>query len=196
MKKPAVFLDRDGVINEIIYNDDTEQMDSPFKREDFFLIDGVKEAIELFKKKGYYVFVVTNQPAAAKGKTTVEAIRDVNQYMEEIIGRQYIDKVYTCFHYPRMTKWTKRRELIVECQCRKPKPGMLLQAEREFGVDLEKSYMIGDAYTDIIAGKRAGTRTVFVGELKCDVCSRLEGNKPDYVVKDLREFCRIAREKL
>ncbi len=195
-KKPAIFLDRDGVINEIIYNEETEQLDSPFRSEDFFLIDGAKEAIKQFKKKGYYVFVVTNQPAAAKGKTTVEAIQRVNHFMVEIIGEQYIDNVYTCFHHPKMSKWTKQKDLIVDCQCRKPKPGLLLQAAQEFGVDLKKSFMVGDSYTDVLAGKRAGVRTVFIGELKCDICNRLKDDKPDYIVRDLREFGEYVKEKL
>lgn len=191
--KPAVFLDRDGVINEIIYNEDTEQMDSPFTRESFRLIPEADMAIRRLKEAGYYIFVVTNQPAAAKGKTTVENIASVNKYMCELIGEKYIDEVYTCYHFPKRTALTKEDALICDCDCRKPKPGLLLRAREKYAIDWQNSYMVGDSYTDILAGRKAGVRTVFVGNFKCDVCRMLENVKPDILVGDLYGFSEIIR---
>lgn len=192
IRRPAVFLDRDGVINEIIYNEDTEQMDSPFCTEQFDLIAGVKEAVNNLKGLGFYIFVVTNQPAAAKGKTTVRKIEEVNNYMCQLLDNM-IDKVYTCYHFPKSTKYTKKKDLIQECNCRKPAPGLLLQAMKDYDVDREKSYMVGDSWTDVVAGFAAGVRTAFVGSYKCDVCKRLE-RKPDIIVPDLLSFSIRLRE--
>lgn len=193
-RRPAVFLDRDGVINEIIYNEDTEQMDSPFRAEDFRLIPGAKEAIWELKERGYYIFVATNQPAAAKGKTTVERIEEVHRFMLRQLGSGCVDKVYTCFHFPRRTALTKDESLICQCGCRKPKPGLLLQARSEYPIDWDRSYMVGDSYTDVLAGASAGVKTVFIGNYKCDMCRMLGEVRPDLIVKDLMEFNNWLKE--
>ncbi len=186
---PAVFLDRDGVLNEIVYNEDAEQMDSPMNVTQFHLLDNVAEAIRQFHDKGYYVFVVTNQPAAAKGKTTLEKLYDINTYFADLMKKEgaEIDDIYMCSHYTKQQPMTKEVFLIQNCNCRKPKPGQLLKAKEKYCIDWEHSYMIGDSYTDIEAGRAAGVKTVFIGDMKCDVCKRLCGNKPDYIVQDIYE---------
>lgn len=184
---PAVFLDRDGVLNEIVFNEETEQLDSPMNVGQFQLLPKVAEALRIFKEKGYYVFVVTNQPAAAKGKTLLANLYDINNYfsqqMKEVGAEP--DDIFMCPHYARMLPMTKEDFLIQSCSCRKPKPGLLLKAKERYYVDWERSYMIGDSYTDIEAGKKAGVKTIFLGDLKCDVCKRLRGNLPDYIVPDV-----------
>lgn len=190
---PAVFLDRDGVINEIVYNEDTELLDSAMNVSEFKLFDGVLEAIKKIKEKGYYVFVVTNQPAAAKGKTSLINLYDINTHFIELaqeIGCE-IDDVFMCHHYPKKQPLTKDEYLIKECDCRKPKPGLLNKAFEKYNIDKEKSIMVGDSYTDVVAGRAAGVKTVFIGDLKCDVCARLEYNKPDMIVKNLKELSEI-----
>lgn len=184
---PAVFLDRDGVLNEIVFNEDTEQLDSPMDIGQFKLLPGVPEALRLFKEKGYYLFIVTNQPAAAKGKTSLAKLYDINthfaQQMKEA-GTE-LDDIFMCPHYTKELPMTKEAFLVQSCNCRKPKPGLLLKAKESYYIDWEHSYMIGDSYTDVEAGKKAGVKTIFLGDLKCDVCKRLRGNLPDYIVPDI-----------
>lgn len=187
---PAVFLDRDGVINEIVWNDDIEQLDSPLKPEQFVLLEGVSQAIKLIKEKGYYVFVVTNQPAAAKGKTTLSSLYDINTHMIEILRDEgaEIDDIFMCPHYPKRLPMTREEFLIKECDCRKPKAGLIYRAMRKYGVDLSRSYMVGDSCSDVNAGARAGLMTVFLGDLKCDACKRLEKTEPMFIAQNLKEF--------
>lgn len=180
--RPAVFLDRDGVINEIVYNEDTELLDSAANVSQFKMFDYAQDAIEAIKAKGYYVFVVTNQPGAAKGKTTLTNLYDINTVMSEILEP---DDVFMCPHYTKMLPLSKEPYLIKECDCRKPKPGLIKQAMDKYNIDMEHSYMVGDSYTDVLAGRAMGLKTILLGGMRCDVCSRLEYNKPDYILDDL-----------
>lgn len=191
-KHPAVFLDRDGVLNEIVFNEDAEQMDSPLKLSEFELLPNVSDAIKTIQQKGYYVFIVTNQPAAAKGKTTLGMLYDINTHFVELMKEQgaELDDVFMCPHFPKELPMTKETFLIETCDCRKPKPGLLLRAKEKYNIDWENSYMVGDSYTDIQAGVAAGVKTAFIGGFKCDTCKRLEGNQPDVIVPDVFEFAK------
>ncbi len=193
-RHPAIFLDRDGVLNEIVFNEETEQLDSPMNAGQFQLLPKVTEALRLFKEKGYYVFIVTNQPAAAKGKTTLANLYDINTYFAQQMKEAgaELDDIFMCPHYTRKLPMTKEDFLIQSCDCRKPKPGLLLKAKERYRIDWEHSYMIGDSYTDIEAGKKAGVKTIFLGDLKCDVCKRLHGNLPDYIVPDVYKTVGIV----
>lgn len=181
-KKPAVFLDRDGVINEIVYNDDTELLDSAADVRQFKMFDYTEEAVLAIKAKGFYVFVVTNQPGAAKGKTTLTKLYDINTLMCETLP---VDDVFMCPHYTKMLPLSKEPYLIKKCDCRKPAPGLIKQAMAKYNIDIENSYFVGDSYTDVLAGRAVGLKTVLLGGMRCDVCSRLEYNKPDYILDDL-----------
>jgi len=189
---PAVFLDRDGVLNEIVFNEDTEQMDSPLKISEFVLFDKVSNALKIMKEKGYHIFVVTNQPAAAKGKTTLAKLYDINTYFVELLKEQgaEVDDIFMCPHFTKKLPMTKEEFLIADCDCRKPKPGLLLRAKEKYRINWEASYMIGDSYTDIAAGKTAGVNTIFIGNFKCDSCKQLEGNKPDMIFSDIYLFAK------
>ncbi len=105
-----------------------------------------------------------------------------------------IEDVYMCPHYGTQGKYTKELFLIKECDCRKPKPGLLKKAGEKYNIDWENSYMVGDSYTDIIAGKAAGVHTVLIGTIKCDMCRMLKENKPDYICKDLYSFSQKLKE--
>ena len=186
---PAVFLDRDGVLNEIVFNDDIEQMDSPQKPEEFKAFPEAAEAIKKIKDKGFYVFIATNQPGAAKGKCKLGTLYDINtMFVEQMADKGAdIDGVYMCAHYPSMSKNTKEDFLIKKCDCRKPKPGLLLKPKDIYNIDYENSYMIGDSFTDIVAGQTAGVKTIFIGELKCDACKKLCDIEPDHIVHNILE---------
>ena len=193
---PAVFLDRDGVINEIVFNEDTELMDSPLSIEEYDFLPKAAEAIKIISEKGYYVFVVTNQPAAAKGKTTLERLYDINTYMIEALKSEgaYIDDLFMCPHYTKKLKTTREDFLIKQCDCRKPKPGMIYKALRKYKIDLKRSYMAGDSCSDVEAGGAAGLNTVFLGTYKCDACKKLSDLEPDYIAADLMELAEFLPE--
>jgi len=142
----AVFLDRDGVINETGVG--KGQPVSPSKVEDFRFLPGAKEALTALKAKGYYLFVATNQPEIARGTLRREDLEQMHRILVETLP---IDKVYVCVHNDGDN-----------CDCRKPKPGMLLQAAQEWNIDLAGSYMVGDRWKDIEAGERAGCTTILV----------------------------------
>ncbi|MCR5475966.1 MAG: HAD-IIIA family hydrolase [Lachnospiraceae bacterium] len=184
---PAVFLDRDGVINSIVWNDDIDQLDSPMKVSEFEFLPGAASAIKTFKEKGYYVFIVTNQPGAAKGKTDLATLYDINTYMISSLAGEgaEIDDLFMCPHYTKELPMTKESFLIRECNCRKPKPGLIYRAMRKYSIDMSRSYMIGDSCTDMAAGAAAGLRTVFIGDLKCDLCKKLGEEMPMFIAKDI-----------
>lgn len=157
-RQKAVFLDRDGTINKYV----------GFLRDidDFELLDGVADAIKVFRNLGYLVIVVTNQPVIARGEMTVEELEEVHKKMETLLGREgtYIDDLFYCPHHPQKGFKGEIPEYKVECECRKPKPGMLFIAAEKYNIDLNSSWMIGDSETDIKAGKNAGCKTCFLAE--------------------------------
>ena len=183
--KKAAFLDRDGVINEIVYNEDTELLDSPMKPSELSLIPGASDAIKRLKEAGYFVFVVTNQPAAAKGKTGLGDLFDINKRLTELIPE--IDEIFMCPHHPKGDKRSRERNLIKDCACRKPKTGLIDEACTKYAVDKANSFMAGDSFTDVKCGRAAGIKTVFIGDYKCDVCARLGYDKPDIIAGSLAE---------
>ena len=145
-KIKAVYLDRDGVINKAIVIDGKPYPPSSLK--ELELIEGVKEGLKALKDSGYKLFVVTNQPDVARGKTALESVLQINNYIVTELG---IDEVYCCFH-----------DDEENCKCRKPKPGMILKASEKWNIDLDLSFMIGDRWRDIEAGKAAGVKTILI----------------------------------
>jgi D,D-heptose 1,7-bisphosphate phosphatase len=154
----AIFLDRDGVINK--------EHGFITKPDDFDLIDGVAEAIRQINISGYLAIVVTNQPVIARGDCTLEELDLIHQKMETELGKEgaYIDALYFCPHHPDKGFPGERPEYKINCNCRKPKPGMLLQAAKDFNIDLKQSWMIGDSDRDMQAGIAAGCKTAKIGQ--------------------------------
>ena len=156
--RAAVFLDRDGVINkEVKFLHRVEQLE---------LIPGVAEAIRLINQKGYLAIVVTNQPVIARNMCTLEELETIHATLETLLGKEhaYLDAIYYCPHHPDSGYPEERKEYKIVCGCRKPKPGMILQAAREWNLDLSQSYMIGDSTNDIMAGESAGIKMNFLIE--------------------------------
>jgi D-glycero-D-manno-heptose 1,7-bisphosphate phosphatase len=149
-KQKAIFLDRDGTINKYV----------GFLRniDDFELIDGVAEAIKHINQSSYLAIVVTNQPVIARGEVSWEELNEIHKKMETLLGKEgaYIDGIYICPHHPDKGFEGERPEYKFDCDCRKPKPGLLLQAAKNFNIDLSQSIMIGDSERDVEAGKNAG----------------------------------------
>lgn len=191
----AVFLDRDGTINELVYFPELGLIDSPLNPEQFKLIPGAAEAIRLFNELGFKVIVVSNQPAVAKGKMTMELFEEVKAKMRILLAEAgaRIDGEYYCLHHPE----AKLPELRVHCDCRKPKPGLLIKAAKDFDLNLGECYMIGDGITDVMAGQAVGCKTVLIGRLKCDLCRVMDdfGVKPRYIVPNIIEAYKIVERE-
>lgn len=156
-KQKAIFLDRDGTINKYV----------GFLRkiEDFELLPDVAEAIKRINSFGYLAIVVTNQPVIARGEVTVPELDLIHNMMETELGKQgaYIDALYYCPHHPDKGYEGEVEALKFDCDCRKPKPGLILRAAQDFNIRLEDSWMIGDGKNDVRAGKAAGCKTVLIG---------------------------------
>ena len=187
----AVFLDRDGVINELVYYEEQGLVDSPFTVEQLKLFPGAGEAIKKLTEGGYKVVIASNQPAIAKGQLSWETFEKIRGKMREELAKQAasVDGEYYCFHHPEAVI----ADLKVNCECRKPKPGLLLQAAREHDIDLLESWMIGDNLTDIKAGKSAGCKTVLLGRMKCQLCRLMdeEDARPDSIASSLSEAVSV-----
>lgn len=169
-KQKAVFLDRDGTVN--VYKGFLKNI------EDFKLIEGVADAIKKINNSGYLCILITNQPVIARGEVTYEQLEQIHNKLETLLGLQgaYIDSIYYCPHHPDRGYAGEIPDLKIDCNCRKPKPGMLLKAAKDFNIDLTKSFMVGDSENDIKAGKLAGCKTVLVDAKLYD--------KPDYGEND------------
>lgn len=157
-KQKAIFLDRDGTINKYV----------GFLRDidEFELLPGVAEAIGKINISGYLAIVVTNQPVIARGEVGWEELQEIHNKMETLLGLEgvYLDGIYFCPHHPHKGYEGEIPELKFDCDCRKPKPGMLLKAAEDFNIDLSQSWMIGDGENDIKAGEVAGCKTALIGE--------------------------------
>lgn len=156
-KQKAVFLDRDGTINKYV----------GFLRDvdEFELLPGVAEAIKTINNSGYLAIVVTNQPVIARGEVSFEQLDKIHNKMETLLGLEgaYLDGIYFCPHHPHSGYEGEVKELKFDCECRKPKPGMLLKAVENYNINLSQSWMVGDGKNDIQAGKNAGCNTALIG---------------------------------
>ena len=155
-KQKAIFLDRDGTINKYV----------GFLRniDEFELIDGAAEAIRKINESGYLAIVVTNQPVIARGEVSFEELEEIHNKMETLLGKEggYLDAIYYCPHHPHKGYEGERADLKIDCDCRKPKPGMLLKAAADFNIDLSQSWMVGDGERDVKVGINAGCKTVLL----------------------------------
>jgi D-glycero-D-manno-heptose 1,7-bisphosphate phosphatase len=191
--KSAVFLDRDGVINRLLYHRDMGIVDSPFTVPQFKVLPRVPQAIRVFNDLGLPVIMVSNQPGIAKGHFTSATLRGFERKLTASLepAGGHVDAIYYCLHHPEaLVKRLRKR-----CNCRKPNVGLLLQAARELGVSLSESYMVGDGLTDIEAGHRAGCKTILVGRWKPEYSQfiRPPELRPTFVAKNLWEAARLIR---
>jgi len=182
--KKAIFLDRDGVINENVKD--------LVKVSQLKLLPNVAEAIKKINDSGYLVVIITNQPIISKGFCTFEDMEKIHDKMKQIISEKgaFIDKIYICPHHPEKGFPKEIVELKIDCSCRKPKPGLFLQAIKELDIDFKKSWSIGDSNSDTEAAEKAGLKTILLssgGGSGSKHESELKDSKPDFVKKDLLE---------
>lgn len=155
-KRPAIFLDRDGTISK--------EVNLLCKPEQLELIEGTAEAIKLINKSDYLAVIVTNQPVIARNLCSIEELEYIHAALETKLGQEgaYVNAIYYCPHHPDKGYPEERPEYKIDCECRKPKPGMLLQAAQDWNIDLANSYMIGDSDRDLNAGRNAGCKNSIV----------------------------------
>lgn len=155
-KQKAIFLDRDGTINKL----------NGFisKPDDFELIEGIAEAIKIINSLGYLTIVITNQPVVARGETDEETLDLIHNKMETELGKHgaYLNDIFYCPHHPDKGFEGERPEYKIDCDCRKPKPGLILKAVEKYNIDLSKSYMVGDDIRDVNAGINAGCIPILI----------------------------------
>lgn len=170
----AIFLDRDGTINEYV-----GFLRTPAEMR---LIPGAAEAIRKINDSGYLAIVITNQPVIARGEVTVEQLDEIHRKMATLLGHEgaFTDALLYCPHHPDSGFEGEVKELKINCDCRKPKPGLLLEAARRFNIDLSQSYMIGDSEADVLAGQAAGCRTILI-----------ERNRPDALLEAVEEVLGV-----
>jgi len=168
----AVFLDRDGVINEVVFHG-SEKPSSPWRFEEFKLIEGLNEPLEELNSMGFFLFIVSNQPDISRG------------YIDEGTTERINVVIYE--HFPIIDIITCPHDDNHKCQCRKPRPGMLLDLSKKWDVDLKKSFMIGDNWKDVDAGNAAGCRTILLEK------PYNKEVRADYRAKDLEAAVRLIK---
>ena len=174
-RQKAIFLDRDGTINKMV--------GFITKPEQFELLPGVAKAIKAINKSGYLAIVITNQPVIARGDCTFEQLQTIHNKMETELGKEgaFVDAIYVCPHHTDKGFSGERPEYKCDCDCRKPKPGLLLQAAKDFNIDLSQSYMIGDSDGDVRAGENAGVKEAI----------RVEQNQEEALMQILKKLSLI-----
>ena len=172
MSKPAIFLDRDGVL--------TVEKSYVRNKDELEIFPYAAECVSYMKQKGFYTIVITNQSGVARGFFTEKDLIEMNSFLQEKTG---VDYILYCPHYEQGSV----RKYAIKCKCRKPQAGMIMQACDIYDIDITKSYMVGDRASDILCGKKAGVQTVLLesgyGSKKLEIQIT-----PDYIYKDLREF--------
>ena len=172
--KKAIFLDRDGVINK-----EVDHLSDP---KDFEFIDGSIEALKLLKQKNFLLIVITNQAGIARGFFTEETLKKIHDKMIKILKQNNLrlDDIYYCPHHPEFTG---------PCDCRKPKPGMILKAKIKHNIDLTNSFMVGDTLNDIQTGRAVDCKTVLLlTGYGTEEQKKIGTIVPDMIFKNLKEF--------
>lgn len=190
----AVFLDRDGVLNELVYYPEEGRVGSPMSAKQLRVSALLPETLKEIKSHGYKLIVISNQPGVARKQFTLRELEKMNDKIKKKLKRShvYLDGEYYCLHHPHALI----KKYRLNCGCRKPKPGLLLQAAKDHKLDLSKSFFVGDAISDVKAGKAAGTKTVLIGNMT-DLLNRViarEHAEPDYMVAGLKEVISLLDE--
>jgi len=180
MKKPAIFIDRDGTIAFPMH--DTIDLDK------FRIFDFSAEAVRMINNSNYYAIIITNQPGIAKGRFSEQELEALHQKMKKQLEEKgaHLDAIYFCPHHPDKGFQGERPEYKIDCECRKPKPGMILKAAKDLNIDLEHSFMIGDSFRDVLAARNIGIKSIFVktGE-ECE-------EEADFTAENLKSAVEIA----
>lgn len=186
----AAFLDRDGVLNELVHDPISGAPESPLRVEDVSLVPGAAAAAAGLERAGYALVCVSNQPAAAKGRVPIAQLLAVHERVTQLLAREGVTLSASrlCLHHEHGVV----PELARTCDCRKPAPGMLLELAGSLGIDLSSSWMVGDTDADIAAGRAAGCRTLLIRN-PASIHKRSQVIDADAVAGSLAEGLRILR---
>jgi D-glycero-D-manno-heptose 1,7-bisphosphate phosphatase len=183
----AVFIDRDGTVVELLYDRENGYIDSAVKADQLRLIPGAVDALKRLRSAGYKLILVSNQPGVAKGRISLDEFQATRQRFDQLLNREGIlfDDEYYCLHHPNALLAEYRKA----CECRKPKPGLILKAAKEHNLNLNLCYMVGDDLLDIRAGKAAGCNTILISHVTDLLLKVLEseGLRPDGIASNLSE---------
>lgn len=185
----AVFLDRDGVLNSNVFYAESGEWESPRSPEDFQLEPGAIESLRQLQDWGYRLFLISNQPSYAKGKTSLENLKAVHGKLHSILEANSIvfTDYYYCYHHPRGVV----PELSGPCECRKPGTLFLEAARKKYGLDMNSSWLAGDRDTDIICGQRMRLRTIMIRSTSETECGKAGESSADYEADDLAQAVGI-----
>lgn len=190
----AVFFDRDGTINEMVFEKDEGIVHTPLTPDQVVLDHGIIALLRTTKKLGYLNIVVSNQANVGLGRISRKMHEKINQTINRQLDKENVrfDKEYYCFHHP----FAKVKEYRKDCDCRKPKAGLFRQAAKELDIDLKKSWMIGDGVFDIVAGHQAGCKTILIANVyESSYLSLMEKKlsniQPDFMVRNVKDIIPI-----
>jgi len=193
-KSWAVFLDRDGVLNELVFYKDQGRVSSPLSAKQLRVTPHAAEIVNSLHTLGAKIIVISNQPGVAKKQFSYSELLKMNEKIKKELakGGAFLDAGYYCLHHPSALIKKYRKN----CDCRKPKPGLLLRAAKEHDLDLKESFFVGDSLIDVKAGRSAGVRTVLVGTMT-DLLNRVieeEDARPDYIVGKFTDVAGLIRK--
>jgi D-glycero-D-manno-heptose 1,7-bisphosphate phosphatase len=179
----ALFLDRDGVLDELVFYPSPGEWESPRHVRDLKMRDGVEDALKEASRAGWLLFIITNQPSYAKGKCPLEDLQEVHRrVLDELKSAGVIITAdYICYHHPE-----SKIEGFRTCQCRKPSPFFIREAAKTYDVDLRRSWMVGDQDSDVVTGVNAGCRTALLNYGRS--ADKRGKTKPDLFCADLADF--------
>lgn len=195
-KTKALFLDRDGTINELNYDPEYGIIESPLNPEQVRLLFGIVPLLKAAKNMGYLLVIISNQPNLALRKTSEKNFDQISEKITELLKKEgvTIDAEYYCFHHP-FAKVVKFKQ---KCDCRKPGTALFLKAAKEHNVNLNASWVVGDGVTDVLAGKAAGCKTILLANIDATenlriIEQQLKDCKPDYIIKRLTDAVEIIK---
>lgn len=186
----AVFIDRDGVINKMIFNKKRNEYQPPFNKEELEIYDGVIDSLKELQANNFKLFLISNQPDYAKGNTYLENLSEVHNELHNILIENNVSfsEYYYCFHHPEGII----KEYSYDCECRKPKNYFVNKAVIDFNISKEDSWFIGDRDKDIECGRRSGMKTI---RIESNYYEYRESKEADYTAADLKEAVNIILTK-
>ena len=192
-KSRAVFLDRDGVLNDLEYNPEEGRIGSPLSVKQLRIFPYAGESVRRIRELGFKVMLVSNQPGVAKRQITYSELGRMNEKIREELAKHKcsFDAEYYCLHHPDALI----RKYRLNCDCRKPKPGLLFRAAKEHDLDLGDSFFVGDALVDVKAGRAAGCRTILLGHPTTflSMMIEMEDARPDFMLPSLKQVPDLLR---
>ena len=199
MKNKAIFLDRDGVINQMVYNTEFGIIHSPILAKHVELVHGIENFLTITKKLGYLLIVISNQPNIGIKKMSEQQFKNINEKIKSELKKYdiVIDEEYYCLHHP----FAQIKKYKKNCLCRKPNTLLFKKAIKKFNIDVKKSWVIGDGVFDIMAGNKIGAKTILLTNLKESaylelLTKQLKYDQPKIIVKNLNEAAIIVSKGL